>query len=473
VFPDAGGRVVHIVSGWSHTVYTIEVATMEQVAPPIQLPRDHDLQPGFEFGGALTRDGRYIVTRRLEMEPTNSVNVVDLEERRSWTLPLQGVACQTPWELRCGEVAFNHGPKNTGLLAVRGSQDVSVYEFRPHGPLKKLSRWPLGILPEWRFAPVAWSGDGSRLIVGTLNENRADFLVLEVAEGGRSISPVRWLHGCESQDGQNLPYAIFTANRGLERVPTMSPTPPSPTATTPPSPTPPTTSTASPSATGTATSSPTPTETPAPTPVPKSVHLPLLLRESCDPEHQRADVVLVVDTSSSMTGRKLEDAKASALLFVGMIDLAPGRSQVAVVRYDREADVVRELTQEQAVIEEAIRGLLVRSGTHIDKGLVAALGELQSPRHVDRNMPVVVLLTDGLHTGVPGEELRAAQEVRDAGIRLYAIGLGVDVDEDTLMTMAGDNSRYYHAPDSDDLARIYAEIAQDLMCPGKDLWGGK
>ena len=174
-----------------------------------------------------------------------------------------------------------------------------------------------------------------------------------------------------------------------------------------------------------------------------------------------------------MTGQKLEDAKGAALVFVGMIDLAPGRSQVAVVRYDREADVVRELTREQATIEAAIRDLQVRSGTHIDKGLLAALGELQSPRHILHNLPVIVLLTDGLHTGVPGEELEAASVVRAAGVRLYTIGLGAEVDETALETMAGDDSRYFHAPDSDDLARIYAEIAQDVLCPGKDLWGGK
>jgi Mg-chelatase subunit ChlD len=95
---------------------------------------------------------------------------------------------------------------------------------------------------------------------------------------------------------------------------------------------------------------------------------------------------------------------------------------------------------------------------------------LQSQRHIDRNQPVMILLTDGLQTGTPGEELRAADEVRQAGIRLYAIGLGSDVDETSLRTMAGDDSRYYHAPDSTDLARIYSEIAQDLMCPG--MWGG-
>ena len=203
------------------------------------------------------------------------------------------------------------------------------------------------------------------------------------------------------------------------------------------------------------------------------LYMPVLLRERCDPDKQRADIALVLDTSSSMTGQKIADARDAALLFVGMIDLAPGRSQVAVVRYDREAEVVQELTRAQATIEAAIRNLHVRSGTHIDKGLRAARDELESPRHAETNLPVIVLLTDGLHTGTPGEELRAATEVRDAGIRLYAIGLGADVDEAALKTMAGDDDRYYHAPDSTDLASIYEEIAQDLMCPGKEFWGGR
>ena len=39
------------------------------------------------------------------------------------------------------------------------------------------------------------------------------------------------------------------------------------------------------------------------------------------------DGTLVIDTSSSMTGQKIEDARNAALAFVAMIDLAPGRSQ--------------------------------------------------------------------------------------------------------------------------------------------------
>ncbi|MFN2251832.1 MAG: VWA domain-containing protein [Anaerolineae bacterium] len=107
--------------------------------------------------------------------------------------------------------------------------------------------------------------------------------------------------------------------------------------------------------------------TPSPTAVPMPRYLPLALREHCDPVHERSDIALVLDTSSSMTGQKIEDAKAAALAFVGLLDLAPGRSQVAVVRFDREAEVVRELTNAPALVEGAIRSQSVRSGTHIEK----------------------------------------------------------------------------------------------------------
>jgi Mg-chelatase subunit ChlD len=219
----------------------------------------------------------------------------------------------------------------------------------------------------------------------------------------------------------------------------------------------------------------TPTSTPPPTCVPKPLYLPIAVRERCDPEHNRADVALVIDTSSSMAGRKLDDAKAAAAAFVGQMDLAPGRDQVAVMRYDREAEVVCQLSHARAVIEAAIRGLTPRNWTHIDAGLRTALGELQSPRHLERNMSVMILLTDGVQTGTPGEELRAATEVRNAGVRLYTVGLGADVDAATLRDMAGDVSRYHFAPGSADLRRIYTEIASDITCPAPagGFWPGR
>ena len=55
------------------------------------------------------------------------------------------------------------------------------------------------------------------------------------------------------------------------------------------------------------------------------------------------------------------------------------------------------------------------------------------------------------------------------GVRLYAIGLGAA--DAALVRMAGDARRYHFAPDSADLARIHAEIAQDIACPVGGFWG--
>jgi len=226
----------------------------------------------------------------------------------------------------------------------------------------------------------------------------------------------------------------------------------------------------SPSPTDTLVPTATPTRTETPTPQPLPLYLPISLRERCDPQHQHADVVLVLDTSSSMEGRKLEDAKGAALTFVELMDLSPDRDQVAIVRFDAESEVVQPLSIDHEAIASAVRGLCVRRGTHVDAGLLAALHELQSQRRNVANGSVAVLLTDGVHNGKPGADLTAARRLREAGIRLYTIGLGADVDEEALQAMAGDRRRYFFAPDSGQLAAIYGEIAHAVACPSERFW---
>jgi hypothetical protein len=60
--------------------------------------------------------------------------------------------------------------------------------------------------------------------------------------------------------------------------------------------------------------------------------------------------------------------------------------------------------------------------------------------------------------------------MRAAGMLLYTIGLGADVDEGTLVAMAGGQAQYRFAPRSTDLAEIYAEIARDIRCPTTPPW---
>jgi hypothetical protein len=163
-----------------------------------------------------------------------------------------------------------------------------------------------------------------------------------------------------------------------------------------------------------------------------------------------------------MNAAKLDDAKVAAIEFVDAMDLGAGGDQVAVVRFDAKAEMVVGLTRDRAAITASVEGLAAREWTHIDKGLRVALGELGSERRVPANLAVMVLLTDGVQTGMPGEELAAAAEVRAAEVMLYGIGLGAAVDPDTLVAMTGDAGRYRYAPDSRALAAIYREIAWDI-----------
>jgi Mg-chelatase subunit ChlD len=172
-----------------------------------------------------------------------------------------------------------------------------------------------------------------------------------------------------------------------------------------------------------------------------------------------------------MAGPKIAAARLAAAAFVEAMTLEPGRDQVGVVRFDIEAELTHPLSSNSASVQAAIAGLESRLGTRMDLGLDVALAEQRSPRRVEGNDPVVILLTDGMQTsGPPDAHFAASARVRGAGVILYAIGLGADVDQATLIAMAGDTSRYRFAPDESALAAIYAEVARVIQCPTNELW---
>jgi hypothetical protein len=75
------------------------------------------------------------------------------------------------------------------------------------------------------------------------------------------------------------------------------------------------------------------------------------------------------------------------------------------------------------------------------------------------------LLTDGLPTQTTPEEVRAAAQVaRDAGILIFTIGLGGDVDPQLLMDVAGSPDQYFAAAGASDVDRIYGVIREKLPC---------
>ncbi|MCE7939339.1 MAG: VWA domain-containing protein, partial [Chloroflexi bacterium CFX6] len=243
-----------------------------------------------------------------------------------------------------------------------------------------------------------------------------------------------------------------------------------------------------PTPTNTPTSTPTPTHTPThtptatPTPKPAPAYLPILFRNwpeevkptpiPCVPEEQTIDVALVIDTSNSMrdptqAGGKIKlDAAIEAALEI--VDLLKATDQATVVGFNATSRVASPLTGDKAQLRAALQGLpsFQATGTEIDAGLSAALGELDSPRHRAGNKRSIILVTDGAQTGGDTQAvLAAANAAKAVGVTIVSVGLGADVDVALLTQVATAPSLYFPAPNAEDLVRIYREVARLIPCP--------
>lgn len=182
------------------------------------------------------------------------------------------------------------------------------------------------------------------------------------------------------------------------------------------------------------------------------------------------DVVFVLDTSGSMAGNKLSQAK-KALQFC--IDNLNDEDRFEVIRFSTDVDplfheltAVSETSRKRAV--DTVKKFKPIGSTAIDAALKAAL-ELQ-PAKADRPF-VVIFLTDGLPTVGETDNDRiiaAAKEKSGGHARVFCIGIGTDVNTHLLDSIAGDTGAQtqYVLPEEDietKVSNFYAKIKDPVL----------
>jgi Ca-activated chloride channel family protein len=140
-------------------------------------------------------------------------------------------------------------------------------------------------------------------------------------------------------------------------------------------------------------------------------------------------MVLVIDTSGSMAGRKIEDARNSA---IAMLEEMQSDDMVSVVRFASQAEVLVPLGRVGDVRNEArrqIERLRAEGNTDIANALRAADRALGWTR--DGRIGRIVLVTDGRDTsGAPrrtGSDVARTEASR--GFTVSALGIGSDYDD--------------------------------------------
>lgn len=178
------------------------------------------------------------------------------------------------------------------------------------------------------------------------------------------------------------------------------------------------------------------------------------------------DITVVLDVSGSMSGSKLEQAKAAIVQLLGSLG---GRDRFRLLTFSNGVTVYRpQWTRASASELEGARRwvetISANGGTNIAGALTEAF-RAGSPRH---RLPMVVFVTDGLPSvGEQNPERIAARAEADRGrARVFAFGVGHDVNTYLLdrLSAAGRGTTEYVLP-GEDVEQALGDLAAKIQHP--------
>lgn len=169
------------------------------------------------------------------------------------------------------------------------------------------------------------------------------------------------------------------------------------------------------------------------------------------------NLALVIDTSGSMDGRPIQDARVAT---AALLDTLHDGDRLAVVAFHSETEVVLPSTQiDRGRLDELrhqVSQLEAIGTTDLAGGLRAGLEEVirnYEPQGINR----VVLLSDGVPNDATMIE-GLAQAAGERSIAITALGLGTEYDE-TLLAAISQRSggRFHYVADSAAVAQVFQD----------------
>ncbi|KAJ8290831.1 hypothetical protein GJAV_G00018080, partial [Gymnothorax javanicus] len=181
---------------------------------------------------------------------------------------------------------------------------------------------------------------------------------------------------------------------------------------------------------------------------------------------EEADFYFLIDESGSIETRDFEDVKKFITQFLCMFRIGPKNVRAGLVKFHTEPSLEFDEKTHTSIesLEIAVNRMINDGGgTDIVKAL-SYVGPLFKNAAGSRDTKVrqyLIMITDGNSTG---NVLQPANELRDQGVTIYAIGVKGDngIDEDQLLDIAGSQSNMFTINNFDGLQPIKDVIVRDV-----------
>lgn len=174
-------------------------------------------------------------------------------------------------------------------------------------------------------------------------------------------------------------------------------------------------------------------------------------------------VVVLVDTSGSMAGQKIENAKRGA---TEALEKLADEDFISIVGFDQALDVVLPVTRwggiDQDEAKTDVSDIESGGGTDIYKGLERARDHLlEEMPDETRAVKRIVLLSDGQDRYEPATYRDLAEEFDEEGISIMTAGIGSGYDEAVMLALANASGGIPADLSEDDISEFLSETVGD------------
>ena len=170
-----------------------------------------------------------------------------------------------------------------------------------------------------------------------------------------------------------------------------------------------------------------------------------------------ANLALIIDTSGSMRGKPIEDAKQASL---ALLDALSDGDVLSITAFHSRGEVFVPATKLSSVTRiearEQIGRMRARGTTDMQAGFNLAWQEVNRMRHV-KGINRIVLVSDGIPND-PKPMASWAEAARQQGMSITTLGLGLEYDE-TLLTELAQRSggRFHYVEKAAQVASVFRD----------------